>query len=105
MARIPADEQELPGFGGTAVEELGPTGRPLRPSAEAEARYTREVDEAAASTVWLTGGCRSWYLDETSGRLALLWPDTVEAFRERGAAFDAADFEAATAGRPGSPVR
>ena len=30
MARIPADEQELPGFGGTAVEELGPTGRPLR---------------------------------------------------------------------------
>jgi chromosome partitioning protein len=30
VARIPADEQELPGFGGTAVEELGPTGRPLR---------------------------------------------------------------------------
>jgi len=88
-----------------ALRHRDATGRPLRPSAEAEARYTREVDEAAASTVWLTGGCRSWYLDETSGRLALLWPDTVEAFRERGAAFDAADFEAATAGRPGSPVR
>ena len=30
MARIPADEQELSGFGDVAVEELGPTGRPLR---------------------------------------------------------------------------
>jgi len=30
VARIPADEQELPGFGDGALGELGPTGRPLR---------------------------------------------------------------------------
>jgi len=68
--------------------------RPLVPTAEAEAGYTRAIDEAAATTVWLTGGCRSWYLDERSGRLALLWPDTVATFRERGARFDARDFNA-----------
>jgi len=89
-----------------ALRHRDASGQVLRPSLEAERRYTRAIDEAAATTVWLTGGCRSWYLDEASGRLALLWPDTVEAFRERGAAFDATDFEpVATAGRPGSPVR
>ena len=73
-----------------ALRHREATGRPLVPSAAAEAAYTRRIDEAAAGTVWLTGGCRSWYVDR--GRLALLWPDTVEAFREHGARFDPADF-------------
>ncbi len=68
-------------------------GAPLRPAARAEAAYTARIDEAAATTVWLTGGCRSWYVDERSGRLTLLWPDSVQAFRERGARFDPQDFE------------
>jgi len=67
-------------------------GAPLHPTAEAEAEYTARIDAAAAGTVWLTGGCRSWYVDERSGRLTLLWPDSVPAFRERGARFDPADF-------------
>lgn len=75
-----------------ALRHRDETGRPLTPSAAAEAAYTRQIDEAAAGTVWLTGGCRSWYVDSVSGRLALLWPDTVDAFRERGAHFDAAHF-------------
>ncbi len=66
--------------------------RSLLPTTEAESEYGRAVDAAAASTVWLTGGCRSWYVDEEAGRLTLLWPDTVAAFREHGAHFDPADF-------------
>ena len=66
---------------------------PLRPSAEAEAAYTERIDAAAATTVWLTGGCRSWYVDERSGRLTLLWPDSVAAFRAHGARFDPRDFD------------
>ncbi|HWL60215.1 MAG TPA: NAD(P)/FAD-dependent oxidoreductase [Microbacteriaceae bacterium] len=73
-----------------ALRHREATGHPLVPSAAAEAAYTRRIDESAAGTVWLTGGCRSWYVDR--GRLALLWPDTVDAFRERGARFDPADF-------------
>jgi hypothetical protein len=54
-----------------------------RVSAEAEAAYTREIVERSARTPWITGGCRNWYVDERSGRLTLLWPGTVAAFRER----------------------
>lgn len=56
---------------------------PVRVTPEQEARSTAEVDARAAGTPWLTGGCRSWYVDERSGRLTLLWPGTVAAFRER----------------------
>ena len=47
---------------------------------------------AAASTPWMTGGCRNWYVDERSGRLTLLWPGTVDAFRARLARADGAEF-------------
>ncbi len=68
--------------GGGAIE--------VRP--EAEAAYTRELDATAAATVWLTGGCTSWYRDEASGRLTLLWPGTATSFRERNGTFDPAPF-------------
>lgn len=63
----------------------------VRPQAEAD--YTAELDAAARGTVWLTGGCRSWYVDDRSGRLTLLWPGTATAFRERGAVFDRSAFQ------------
>lgn len=63
-------------------------GRPLEVTAAAEEAYTREVDAMARDTVWLRGGCESWYVDESSGRLTLLWPGTATSFRERNATFD-----------------
>jgi cation diffusion facilitator CzcD-associated flavoprotein CzcO len=72
-----------------ALEYLDRSGsRSLEVSAEAEADYTREIDAMAAATVWLTGGCQSWYVDERSGRLTLLWPGYAHSFRERNARFD-----------------
>ncbi|MGC4960263.1 flavin-containing monooxygenase [Gordonia sp. DT218] len=61
--------------------------RSLEVSAQAEAEYTREIDERSAATVWLTG-CESWYVDPRSGRLTLLWPGTAVSFRERNGTFD-----------------
>ncbi|WP_298876356.1 NAD(P)/FAD-dependent oxidoreductase [uncultured Microbacterium sp.] len=69
--------------------------RVLRVRPEAEAAYTDEIAAAAASTPWLTGGCRNWYVDERSGRLTLLWPGTVQAFHERLAGTDGSEFEPA----------
>lgn len=82
-----------------ALDHLGP-GRVLEVRAEAEQAYTEGIDRAARSTVWLTGGCTSWYRDEGSGRLTLLWPGTAESFRERNGVFDVAAFtrRRATAG-------
>jgi len=60
----------------------------LEVSEEAEQEYTREIDARSRSTVWLEGGCSSWYVDEESGRLTLLWPDSARSFRERNGTFD-----------------
>lgn len=67
----------------------------------AEDAYTALVQERAAATSWLTGGCRSWYIDDRSGRLTLLWPGTVAEFRELLAAADGSEFlaEPVTGGR------
>ncbi len=76
-------------------------GGALRVDPLAEAAYTDEIAAAAASTPWMTGGCRNWYVDERSGRLTLLWPGTVGAFRERLARADGSEF----AGMPLPGVR
>jgi hypothetical protein len=79
----------------TLAERDRRPSRVLRVRPEAEAAYTDEIAAAAASTPWLTGGCRNWYVDARSGRLTLLWPGTVQAFRERLTGADGAEFEPA----------
>lgn len=54
----------------------------VEPRPEAQDAFVREVDVAMTNTVWTTGGCRSWYLDET-GRNSTLWPGSVGSFRRR----------------------
>ncbi|WP_345800260.1 NAD(P)/FAD-dependent oxidoreductase [Microbacterium sp. AZCO] len=67
-------------------------GGVLRPRPDAERAYTSMVDERAAGTPWLTGGCRSWYVDERSRRLTLVWPGTVGDYRGVTAAADGSEF-------------
>jgi cation diffusion facilitator CzcD-associated flavoprotein CzcO len=77
------------------LEALVAGGEPaarLEVTAEAEAAYSAEIDRLARRTVWTQGGCSSWYLDEASGRLTLLWPAPVSEFRARYGAFDPAPF-------------
>jgi hypothetical protein len=71
-----------------ALDHLAADPTPLEVTEAAEEAYTREVDAMSADTVWLQGGCRSWYVDETSGRLTLLWPGTARSFRARNGTFD-----------------
>ncbi len=63
-------------------------GAPLEVTLDAERAYTREIDARSRDTVWLRGGCSSWYVDEVSGRLTLLWPDSARAFHARNGTFD-----------------
>jgi cation diffusion facilitator CzcD-associated flavoprotein CzcO len=55
--------------------------------AAAQARYNAGVQRAMEGTVWTTGGCASWYLDE-EGRNTTLWPGFTFRFRELTKAFD-----------------
>ncbi|TIC79491.1 NAD(P)/FAD-dependent oxidoreductase [Nocardioides sp. GY 10127] len=75
-----------------ALEQLRDGRGPLEVRAEAEAAYTDLIDTLAARTVWTQGGCRSWYLDERSGRLTLVWPERAEEFRRRNGHFDPSAF-------------
>jgi len=54
---------------------------------EAEDRYAEELHEVAQGSVWLEGGCKSWYVDERSGRLTVVWPDFPYCFREENGHF------------------
>ncbi|WP_394684981.1 flavin-containing monooxygenase [uncultured Microbacterium sp.] len=98
-AVLMAEEQSAYVVRALAERDRRPEGV-LRVRPEAEAAYTDEIDTAAASTPWMTGGCRNWYVDARSGRLTLLWPGTVQAFRERLTGADGSEFEPAH-----SPVR
>ncbi|MGA0566797.1 flavin-containing monooxygenase [Rathayibacter sp. KR2-224] len=69
-----------------ALDHLAESGEPLEIPREAEDAYVAEIDAAARDTVWLSG-CTSWYVDERSGRLTLLWPGYAHTFRERNATF------------------
>jgi hypothetical protein len=57
---------------------------------EVQQRWDDEVQRDLVGTVWTSGGCSSWYLDE-SGRNSTLWPRFTWQFRRRTARFDLAE--------------
>jgi cation diffusion facilitator CzcD-associated flavoprotein CzcO len=63
---------------------------------EAHDEFNREVDRRMQGTVWNTGGCSSFYFDET-GRNAAQWPDFTWRFRRRAVSVEA---EAYVFGKP-----
>jgi cation diffusion facilitator CzcD-associated flavoprotein CzcO len=54
---------------------------------DAEDAYMEKIDVMSQGTVWLAGGCKSWYVDERSGRLTLIWPDFAHSFRDQNGTF------------------
>ncbi|MEU2059803.1 NAD(P)/FAD-dependent oxidoreductase [Streptomyces sp. NPDC013455] len=54
--------------------------------------WNRKVQERMKRTVWNTGGCTSWYLDE-NGRNTTVWPGTTTEFRRATRRVDLAEYE------------
>jgi len=54
----------------------------LEPSADAQAKFVTNVQKNMEGTVWTSGGCSSWYLDET-GRNSVLWPSFTFSFMKQ----------------------
>ncbi|MFT4035378.1 MAG: NAD(P)/FAD-dependent oxidoreductase [Patulibacter sp.] len=50
-------------------------------------RWNDELQRRMSQTVWTTGGCASWYIDE-HGRNTTLWPDFTFRFRALTQRFD-----------------
>jgi cation diffusion facilitator CzcD-associated flavoprotein CzcO len=55
----------------THIDRAG--GGAWEPTPAAQRRYVDTVDHRMTGTVWQSGGCRSWYQDNT-GRVSTLWP-------------------------------
>ena len=58
---------------------------------DAERAWNDKVQSAMTGTVWMTGGCASWYLDG-SGRNTTLWPGFSFEFRRELRRFDPASY-------------
>jgi cation diffusion facilitator CzcD-associated flavoprotein CzcO len=73
-----------------AVVGRGNAGLEVR--SEVLNRWESQVQTKAAPTVWNSGGCSSWYLDE-AGRNTTLWPDYTFRFVRQTRNFNDADYE------------
>lgn len=54
----------------------------VEPRLEAQQAYNAELAQKTEGTVWTSGGCASWYIDE-SGRNSTLWPGFTFSFMRR----------------------
>jgi cation diffusion facilitator CzcD-associated flavoprotein CzcO len=72
-----------------AVDKHG--AQALAPTREAQDRYNDELQDALAGTVWSTGGCQSWYLDE-HGVNRTLWSGMTWQYWLATRRFDAAEY-------------
>jgi len=78
-----------------SFDERGADVVEVRP--EAEAAWNDRIRTAMRSTVWNSGGCRSWYLDDR-GRNTTLWPGFTFRFRRATERFDPGAYRFAAAG-------
>jgi cation diffusion facilitator CzcD-associated flavoprotein CzcO len=62
---------------------------------EAQAAYNAEIDSRMEGTVWVSGGCSSYYIDR-KGRNSTIWPNFTWPFRQRTREFDEAAYALGT---------
>ena len=68
---------------------------------EVQDEFIAEVDRKMKGTVWMKGGCQSWYIDRT-GRNSTLWPDWTFEHGRMTSSFDLDEYvlERIEAGEP-----
>ncbi|WP_380169323.1 flavin-containing monooxygenase [Jannaschia sp. R86511] len=74
-----------------ASADLAPGERAvLEPTVAAQRAWSEQVQADLAGSVWVAGGCTSFYLDDR-GRNTTLWPHRAAAFRRAVRRFDPAE--------------
>jgi cation diffusion facilitator CzcD-associated flavoprotein CzcO len=72
-----------------AMRRRGAAVLDVRP--EAQAAYNAELEEMTRGTVWVSGGCSSYYIDR-NGHNSTIWPTFTWPFRRRTREFDEAAY-------------
>jgi cation diffusion facilitator CzcD-associated flavoprotein CzcO len=78
-----------------ALRRRGAASVEVRP--EAQHDYNAELERMTKGTVWVTGGCSSYYIDR-NGHNSTLWPTFTWPFRQRTRRFDEAAYSVDLAG-------
>lgn len=71
----------------------------IEPDADAQRDYVGSIDLRSQGTVWVAGGCKSWYLHPSSGKLTALWPDFMRQFRAENGRFSPRGYDERVIGR------
>jgi hypothetical protein len=79
------------------IEQAGVAA--LEPRQEAQDAWNATVQRKSAGTVWLNGGCHSWYIDR-NGKNSTLWPDHTFRFFTAMKRFDPAEYRIMPAAVP-----
>ncbi|WP_299537752.1 NAD(P)/FAD-dependent oxidoreductase [uncultured Streptomyces sp.] len=66
--------------------------------------WNERVQKRMERTVWNTGGCTSWYLDE-QGRNTTVWPGTTADFRRATRSVDLGEYEVVRAAADAVPAQ
>jgi len=60
---------------------------------EIQQSFVEEVYRRMAGTVWLSGGCKSWYQDQNTGEVTTLWPGSVVSYLRRTRSVSPSDYK------------
>jgi cation diffusion facilitator CzcD-associated flavoprotein CzcO len=61
--------------------------------ASSQQRFMDELRRRLPLTVWESGGCKSWYQDQSTGESPVLWPGSVVEYFRRTRTASAGDYE------------
>ena len=64
----------------------------LAPTRAAQDRYNSELQHKLAGSVWVTGGCNSWYLDD-HGVNRTLWSGMTWQYRQATRSLRAGEYQ------------
>src|SRR5881392_3686881 len=70
--------------------------RVLEVRAEIQQSFVEEIYRRMSRTVWQSGGCKSWYQDQTTGEITTLWPGSVVSYLRRMRSVSPSDYELRT---------
>jgi cation diffusion facilitator CzcD-associated flavoprotein CzcO len=76
------------------MRERGVATFDVRPQVQAD--FVADAERRSADTIWLNGGCKSYYTTPDGKRNAGLWPDWSFNYRRRTRRFDADQYQLST---------
>jgi cation diffusion facilitator CzcD-associated flavoprotein CzcO len=67
--------------------------RVIEVRAESQKHFVDEIYRRMGGTVWQSGGCKSWYQEQSTGEITTLWPGSVVSYLRRTRSVSPSDYQ------------